>query len=338
MTAAGDGPARSGWRRVVRPVLLGVFLLAVLAGLAGALHGQNWSVLATLTTPRSLALAAAAFAVNSVAMFLSMVAWRALLVDLGGSGEQVSGVLSARIYYVGFLAKFVPGRLLPLLANIRMGRAAGVRPGRMATVYVLTMVISSLTGLTVGLLAAGAFGGPGAALLLAALPVAAFAARPDLVNRAAGAAARLLRRPAPEARASDRGVRLAIAAQLLCWLAAGVQLWLLAIAQGAPAAAALPVCVGAFALGTVGGVVVVLAPDGIGVREAILLVALRTVLPLPAATGVVVASRLVCTLSEIAAAGVALAAAELVRRRQLRGRPSYSVPSSTPASPPAGAR
>lgn len=332
---------RSRWRRVVRPVLLAAFLLAIAVGLAGALRGQNWSVLASLTAPRSLALAAAAFAANSVAMFLSMVAWRALLVDLGSDssgGGQVSAVLSARIYYVGFLAKYVPGRLLPLLANIRMGRAAGVKAGRMATVYVLTMVISSLTGLTVGLLAAGAFGGPGAALLLAALPVAAFAARPDLVNRAAGAAARLLRRPAPEARASGRGVRRSIAAQLLCWLAAGLQLWLLAIAQGAPAVRALPVCVGAFALGTVGGVVVVLAPDGIGVREAILLVALTTVLPLPAATAVVVASRLVCTLSEITAAGAALAAAELARRRQLRGRPSYPVPSSTPASPPAGAR
>lgn len=313
MRAAGQ---RSGsrWRTVVRFAVPIVFLAVVAVGLVGALRTQDWSLAITLLQPDNLGLVGAAFAANSVAMVFSWLAWRALLVDLGG---PVDTVTSARIYFVGFLAKFAPGRFWPLLANIRMGSAAGVTGPRMATVYVLSMVISSLVGLTVGLAAAPAvLGAATLALALAALPVAAGLIRPDLVNQAARGAARLFRRPAPQVAASNAGLRRSIVAQLFCWLAAGVQLWLLAIAQGASPLPALPIGVGAFALATVAGVAVVLAPDGLGVREGILLVALATVLPLPAAGIVVIASRLVCTLSEIAAAGAALLLAEVVKRRQ----------------------
>lgn len=165
----------------------------------------------TLPQADNLWLVGAAFVANSVAMAFAWLSWRALLTDLGG---PVGTVPSARIYFVGFLAKFAPGRFWPLLANVRMGGAVGVTGARMATVYVLSMVISSLVGLTVGLAAAPA---------------------------------------------------------------------VLGAATGALALAALPVAV-------------VLAPDGLGVREGILLVALAAVLPPPAAGIVVIASRLVCTL------------------------------------------
>ena len=214
-----------------------VFLAVVAVGLVGALRTQDWSLAITLLQPDNLGLVGAAFAANSVAMVFSWLAWRALLVDLGG---PVDTVTSARIYFVGFLAKFAPGRFWPLLANIRMGSAAGVTGPRMATVYVLSMVISSLVGLTVGLAAAPAvLGAATLALALAALPVAAGLIRPDLVNQAARGAARLFRRPAPQVAASNAGLRRSIVAQLFCWLAAGVQLWLLAIAQGA---SPLPPC------------------------------------------------------------------------------------------------
>src|SRR5690606_23879756 len=129
-----------------------------------------------------------------------------------------------------------------------------------------------------------------------------------------------LRRPAPPARASDRSIRMSIVAQTLSWAVSGLHLWFLAVAAGASPLPALPVCVGAFGVAVVAGHLAVLLPDGIGVREAVLLAALITVLPMSTAGAVVLLSRLACTLSEIAVAAVALLIAQL-RARPGRNRP-----------------
>jgi glycosyltransferase 2 family protein len=60
-------------------------------------------------------------------------------------------------------------------------------------------------------------------------------------------------------------------------------------------------------------------PDGIGVREAVLAAALVAVLPAPAATVVALASRLVCTVSEVVLGAAALAVAEVLHRRGSSG-------------------
>jgi uncharacterized membrane protein YbhN (UPF0104 family) len=169
---------------------------------------------------------------------------------------------------------------------------------------------------------------------VATLPLAVTIVRPDLVNVAAARAARLLRRPAPGA-VSGRQVRRATVAQALSWLFAGVHLWLLAVALGAPAAAALPLCLGAFSLATVAGLAAVVIPEGIGVREVVLMAALTTVLPLPSATLAVLASRLVFTLGEVVTAGVGLLAAEILRRR---GGGPGGAPEEHPRGPEPAAR
>ncbi|MDG4784835.1 lysylphosphatidylglycerol synthase domain-containing protein [Micromonospora sp. WMMD1102] len=307
---------RLGVLRRVATVLFGV---ALVVGIAIALRDADWAAVRDLTGAGELGLLGLALLVNSVGLVLGMLSWRHLLAGLG---SPVGVWTAARIFFVGMITKFVPGRFWALIANIRMGRTAGVTPARMATVYVLNIAVMSLTGLTVGLIAApSVLGGRGGWLLLAALPVLACAVRPELANRWAAALARLLRRPAP-APAGHRDLRYAIAAQAVSWLVAGLQFWLVAVAAGAPPAASFPVCVGAFGLAAVVGSFVVFVPDGIGVREGILMVALTGLLPLPTAGAVVLVSRLICTVSEIASAGVALLAAELIRRR---------------ARPPAGA-
>ena len=114
---------------------------------------------------------------------------------------------------------------------------------------------------------------------------------------------------------SARGVRLSVGWQTLSWLISGVHLWLLAIAMSAPPARALPLCVGAFAVATVVGLLAVVMPNGIGVREAVLLAALTAVLPVPSAAVVALASRLVSTVSEVVLGGAALAVTEVLHRR-----------------------
>ncbi|MFG1920112.1 lysylphosphatidylglycerol synthase domain-containing protein [Micromonospora sp. NPDC048898] len=312
-------PARrpGSWRRVLGRVLVTALVVAMLVGAVVALRDQDWSLVGTLAQGHSAGwfalLLAASFLVTSVGLVLGLLSWRALLVDIGG---PVGGWASARIFFVAFLSKFIPGKLWALPAIIQMGRMERVPPVRMAAVFLFSTIIVNLSGLTVGAAAGPAvLGGRAWWLVLAAVPVLAFLLFPGLINQAAGTVARLLRRPS-SMRVTDRGMRRAIGAQTVSWMVSGHHVWLLAVAAGAPPGRSYLICVAAFSLATVSGVLVVIVPDGVGVREAVLVLALATVLPLPVAGVVALASRLICTLSEIIVGGGWLLAAHLAVRRR----------------------
>lgn len=315
VSAAED--AKPGWRAVARRSLTALFLVAVAVAVWVALRGQDWSALAAATRDRPPAtfalIVTAAFVANAVSLLLAMVAWQAMLAGLG---ERVSAAAAARIFFAGQFAKFVPGKVVGLVMSVQMGRAIGIAAGRMMSAWLLTAVVILLTGATVGL-AAGpdVLGGSAGWLALAAVPIVAALVRPGLVGGAAGAVARLLRRPPPAAGVSGPGVRRAVLAQLVAWLLGGVHLWALACAMGAPPARSFLLCVGAFSLAAVAGMLAVFTPEGIGVREVVLLAALGVALPLPVAGVVVLVSRLVVTLSELATAGVGMLVTEVARRR-----------------------
>nr|BFE61669.1 hypothetical protein GCM10020063_061950 [Dactylosporangium thailandense] len=301
-----------------------LFGVALAVGLALFLGAQDWApardLAGHLGAARVAAVLGLAALLNAAGLVLGLVSWRALFADLGA---RVSGWTSSRLFFVGFLTKFLPGRFIALPVLLRMGREVDVGPVRLAGLFVLSWGVVALTGLTVGIAAGpGLAGGRFGWLLLAAVPVAALLVRPALFNTVLGFASRVLRRPPPEVLASDRGMRRALAAQTLSWIVSGHHLWLLAVVAGAPPASSYLLCIGGFAAGAVAGVVVLVAPDGLGVREAVVMVGLVTVLPFSVATSVVLASRLVCSLSEMLVGAGGLVTAELMHRR----RPALNVP------------
>ncbi|MFY1632103.1 lysylphosphatidylglycerol synthase domain-containing protein [Solwaraspora sp. WMMB335] len=315
--------ARIDWQRWLRLLnkgfaVLFVGLLAV--GLVTVLRTQDFTPvreLAASLDPATVYLAVgAAVTINCVGLVCGFVSWRALFLDLGA---RVGTPTAARIFFVGFLVKFVPGRFVALPVLVRMGKAIEVGPVRLASVFVLSWSIVALTGLTVGIAAGpAAIGGGMWWLLAAALPLAVLLVRPDLLDRGVGVAARVLRRPPPDVSASAQGVRRAIVVQTVSWIISGHHLWLLAVTAGAPPGASYLVCVAGFALATVTGLLVMVAPDGLGIREAVLALALATVMPLPLASTLVLASRLVSVLSDVAVGAGGLLLAQYLHRRRLR--------------------
>ncbi|MEV4759253.1 lysylphosphatidylglycerol synthase domain-containing protein [Micromonospora sp. NPDC049559] len=315
-TATAQGPDRPWRRRLWRSVTV-AFGLVVAVAVARALAGQDWSVVAVLLGRRDAAqvglLLAGALAAATAGPLLGMLSWRAVLLELG---PPVDAIRVMRIFFVGFLAKYVPGKVPGIVAAVRVATSNGVTLPRMLLAGTLTTLLVHLTGLAVGLLTgARLLGGRAAWLLLAAVPVLVAVGWPGLVGRAAGLLLRLLGRAEPARSPSPRAVRVAVAWQTLSWLVSGVHLWLLAVAMGAEAGSALPLCVGAFALATVLGVLAVVVPDGLGVREAVLSAALALLLPVPSAVAVAVASRLVTTVGEVVLGGAALGVVEIVHRR-----------------------
>ncbi|MEJ3744237.1 lysylphosphatidylglycerol synthase domain-containing protein [Actinomycetes bacterium KLBMP 9797] len=316
------------WRPWLDRGLAVLFLGLLGVGLVTVLRGQDWTPLARLSArlePVEIALIlTAAVLVNGVGLIFGVLSWRALFLDLGA---PVGTWTAVRIFFVGFLTKFVPGRFVALPVLVRMGKAIDVGPVRLASVFVLSWGIVTLTGLTIGIAAGPAVAGLSTGwLLAAALPTIALVIRPDLLNWGIRTGARLLRRPPPAVAASRAGIRRSIAAQALSWVISGHHLWLLAVVAGAPPARSYLVCVAGFAVAAVAGILVMIVPDGLGVREAVLAVGLATVMPLPLATTVVLASRVVSVLTDVAVGTIGLAVAHHLHRRRHHPPHDQGVP------------
>jgi uncharacterized membrane protein YbhN (UPF0104 family) len=306
---------RWGWRRVLRSGVTVAFVAAVAVGVALALRGQQWSTLGQLLRPETTVWLLAALLVTAVGLLCGTRAWTLTLAAVGAPVPAGTGI---RMFFVGFLGKFVPGRLWGLLAQIRLGEKAGVSRARMAGTYLVNLAVVLLTGGAVSLLVAPAVLDTGLAWLLApVLLLVVLAVRPDVIDTVVALAARVTRRPRPAALDRPADIRRSIAYQTVSWLLSGLHLWIFAVLLGADAAAALPVTVGAFALATTAGTVALFVPDGAGVREVVVVAALTTVLPLPAAVTAAIASRVLTTLAEVLTAAVALIAVA-VRDRQTR--------------------
>jgi hypothetical protein len=306
-------------RNAVNRLFAVVFVAALTVGLVSVVRAQDFSPVAELAARLDAATIAAvlavAFLLAAGGLLFGVASWRALFVDIGAPVDLWT---STRIFFVGFLTKFVPGRFVALPVLVSLGRAASVGPVRLASVFLLSWSIVALTGLTIGLAAGPAVVGLDGWwwLLAAAGPTIALLAWPDLLNWCIRTGARLLRRPAPSVHASRSGVRRAILAQSLSWVISGHHVWVLAVVAGAPPARSYLVCVAGFAVATVAGILVMVAPDGIGVREAVLAVGLATVLPLPVAGTVILASRVVCTLADVAVGAVGLLVSQQMQRRR----------------------
>ncbi|MFD5157559.1 lysylphosphatidylglycerol synthase domain-containing protein [Streptomyces hawaiiensis] len=299
--------------RGARRALAVLFALAVVAGAGVALHGQDWSVLLGLLHGGSLAALLGAVLVTAAGLLCGTRAW---MLTLSAIAVPVPTRTGMRMFFVGFLGKFVPGRVWGLIAQIRMGEQAGATKAQMAGTYLVNLVIVLLTGGAVGMLVAPALLADGAWWLLLPLALlAALAARPDLIHTVACLAARIARRPPPATPGRPRDLRRSIVYQTLSWVLSGLHVWVIAVLLGADPLPALPAAVGGFALATVGGTLVVFAPDGAGVRELLLAPALATVLPWPAAVAAALVSRVLTLLAELTTSGAALGAVVLHGRR-----------------------
>ncbi|WP_318810397.1 lysylphosphatidylglycerol synthase domain-containing protein [Streptomyces scabiei] len=314
---------------VLQRALTAVVLVGMAIAVVLFVRGQDWSVLASMMRSRPpgsfVMWVGLALLANAAAVLAALLAWWSMLSAVGADIEPTAGsggftaVGASRIFFVGQFAKYVPGKVFGFVLSVKMGQAMGIPPARTATAWLLTLVIGLLTAASAGLVAGPQLLGGSQVWLVAAsvVPLAMLLVRPQLVNEAATVVARLRKRPPPALTLPARVIRRNVLVQMLSWLLGGTQLWCLAVALGAPPARSWPLCVGAFALGAAAGVFAVFTPDGLGVREVILLSALGAVLPLPAASVVAVISRLVVAVSELITGGVGLAVTEVLHRRAI---------------------
>lgn len=243
-------------------------------------------------------------------LYATMLSWRAVLTDLG---SPLPLLPASRIFFLGQLGKYVPGSVWPVMAQMELGRDYSVGRGRTATAGVLTLAIGLTSGLVVAIALSPLHGLHGHARLLVALLLPLLVVlHPRVLSAGLDRGLRLLRRPTLERPLSWSGLLAALGWFAVSWLCFGGQLWVLARGLGSDPPGGgfrlLLLATGAFAVAWVFGFIVLVAPAGVGAREAALVLALSPALSRVSATLVAVLSRLLLTVGDalLAAAGGAL--------------------------------
>jgi glycosyltransferase 2 family protein len=292
--------------RVARVVLT----LAVLAALGLAL-ADRWDEVRGQLGQISPAALAGAFACCLLGLLSSMLAWRALLADLG---SPLPVGPATRVLFLGQLAKYLPGSTVwAVLAQAELAHDFAVPRKRAASAAIVLNLVTLGVGLLVALLALPRLLSADAPRVLhwspLLVPLGLGCLAPPVLTRICNLVFRVLRRPPLDGRFSWSGVGVAVLAVLGTWLAYGLQITLLGWSLGADPATLLLPATGAFAAAWCAGFLVVLVPTGAGTREAVLTLALAAQLPggTAAALTIAVVSRLLLTLADVAAAVIGFA-------------------------------
>lgn len=320
MSDSRPGATTARWRP---RVLLAWFALAVALGFGAAAIARDADGLASLRDEIDWwALPGSTLAV-CLGLWCTAMCWRWFVQSLG----YPAPASLVPPFFLTQVGKYVPGAVWPVLAQAEVGRRLGLPRSALPTATALFMVAHITTGCLAGAAAGLAGGAPlpwwvlVGVLLAGAIGVLPWPAR---------WAARLLSRFLAPRRAVP-GVLTTLAGgvsrrcwwtahgwMLLTWAPYGASLWVILASLGANVSFAL--ATSAFALAWVAGFLVIIAPAGVGPRDAamgVLLVGAVAAAP-GAATGIdsasslvlaaAIASRLTTTLGDVVMALGSLAA------------------------------
>lgn len=253
-----------------------------------------------------IGMAASVLALIAVlgALTCTMLLWRALLA---GMGSRLPLLAASRVLFVGQLGKYLPGSVWPVVAQMELAAEHRVPRHRTGAASVITMGISVLSGLLVGLVSLP-FTGGGARYwwaFLIAVPLAV-CLYPPVLNALLESGFRVLRRAPPERPLTGRALTAAMGWSFAAWAFYGLQIWILVIRAGASPATAYPLAAGGFAFAFAVGFVMVLAPAGAGFRDVLLAALLAPAAGPGAAAAIALVSRVVTTLADVIVAAAAI--------------------------------
>jgi uncharacterized membrane protein YbhN (UPF0104 family) len=234
-----------------------------------------------------------------------MLAWRALLADLGSPLPLPAAI---RVMFLGQLGKYVPGAVWALAAQVSLAQDYRVPKRRSGTASLASMAITLVVGLimagiTLPLASAGALGHYW--WVLVCIPVILIGLYPPVTKFGLDLALAMIRRPALEKPLSVGGMARAAGWTALGWACFGVHAWLLVGDIAGKSPHILLLAAGGYALAWAVGFLLIPFPGGIGPREVALIAVLSPVMPQGPALIIALASRVVMTVGDLAWAGLA---------------------------------
>lgn len=291
---------RSRALAVARAVVAVAVVAALVWGVA-----RNWSEIGRDLQRVSVGALLLSVLPAAVGTWLTMLGWRVVLADLG---SPLHVAPAAGVWFVGQLGKYLPGSVWTVLVQADMASHLDVPRRRTGVAGLVTIGLSVLTGVLVGVPAVPLLlqrpGGGSAAWLLLALPVLALLFWPALLNRLITLGLRVLRQPPLDSALSGRAVVTAVALYVVAWLCFGVHVLVLAwtVGEGSGGSTLTLASLTGFGLSGALSMLTVILPAGLGAREGLLTLVLASALPVSGATAVAIVSRFVVTVVDVAAA------------------------------------
>lgn len=285
-------------RRLLGGLLVGaavVFLGREILGNLEQLRTFEWSVRPGLLLLSTIAL--------SGVLFWGVVVWR-MVIGCFGIAVPLRGL--ARAWFLANLSRYVPGVVWQFVSLAQLGSGMGL-PATASVLTLLTFVGFSLlaaTVLGVWLLPAeyaGALGGLVLALRWLS-PVALLLVHPAVIRGMLNLVARLTRRsPMTWSASWFRGLQL-LAVSAFSWVLYGLAFHLFLLAFVDLDATAVGAVIAINAIAFVVGYLVVVAPGGLGFKEAAITLLLAGLVPTAVAASLAIASRLWTIAAELAPA------------------------------------
>jgi uncharacterized membrane protein YbhN (UPF0104 family) len=250
---------------------------------------------------------------SMLAVLAFAVSWAVLLRDMSPN-IRTGRVRLLSIFSVTWLGRYVPGTLPFLAARVYVASRAGygTRTPALATGFSSGLELLGATTFGVVALVSARYGFASPltwACVACVLSLTAIAVHPRVLAALSSAARRVLRRAplpggdqAPSRGAMVTSVAFVIAGQAL--MVAGVAATAFAFTD--LAAVDVLTIAAAVSLSGVAGVLVVLAPAGLGVRDGALAAMLAAIMPIEAAASVAVAYRALNIASDVLLAGIAI--------------------------------
>lgn len=296
--------------RIVLVAALGYFIITAVLGLLATTPDERLTV-----SPGPLLASAALLLLYYVAFARGMV----LILRAMGAPIRLRDAFA--LNFISNLGKYLPGGVWPILGRYALASRFGVSAEHAVLSTVFENLLSVVAGTIVVLVAIG----PAAAeamnvspylLVLIAAGILA-CLHPVIFGRLSRVALRLLKSDVREVSLPMPAMLRVVAHYALTWCLGGAAFGVFvgAITTGDPGP--IPLYIGAFAAASIGGLLVLFAPGGIGVREAILAGLLAPSYPLAVAVAVGVAARLWSTAVELVASG----ASALMTYRRTGGGP-----------------
>ncbi|MFP3714841.1 lysylphosphatidylglycerol synthase domain-containing protein [Puerhibacterium sp. TATVAM-FAB25] len=312
---------------VRKPAVKWLFL-AVAVGLAVYAVWSTWDDLVDAAGRLSVATLAGSAVLTVAYVLCTLVAWRAVLADLG---SPLPGRAAVAVFGVSQIGKYVPGGVWNVVAAAELGATHRIPRRRSLAAMAVAVLVSVVSGAVVGtvclpFVSSGTLGGwtwaaVAAAVLLAVLLL------PPVLTRVIGLAFRLARREPLEKPLSWRGLGATALWSVIGWLFAGAQVWVLATGLGLDATPrTFALAVGGYALAWVVGFLIILVPAGAGAREGVLLAVMGAAMPHAELLLVALLSRVLMTLVDLGLAGIGGALARGSRRAVPAAEPRSSQP------------
>lgn len=303
-----------------RKTVLRVGAMLIALGFLAALVISQWRLLQdfqwTVDAPR-VALSLVAL---EVAWLLELSIWRFILSSLGG---RLRWSRAAQTWFLANLARYIPGNIWQFVGMAELAADDGVSRFTTFTSIALHQALGTVAGLVV---AATYFAVAGQGPWLDALrpllwlaPLGLLLCQPRLLEWSMNQVLRLAKRPPIRVTLTWRQVWLLLLGYLAVWLLLGSAFALLASAVTAITPQQFLALVATWAAAYVIGYLSLFTPNGLGVREGVLVLVLGPLFPAPVPTVIALASRVWMVAGELIGAAAALVA---------RGR-AHSAPRPT---------